>query len=152
MKKIMLLSLLLFNLPALSTELERSMELNETITEAFKVSRMYYGGDLTKELIKNKINKIVPFSDFNGDAVYFIEYRDYLYMCGTGRKKDYERYNLEEVSDNWLRYYNSKMEILFDLVNQTGIQARDDFRRNYQYVQPVPTQNVTFDHWWYRKD
>ena len=152
MKKIMLISLLLFNLPALSSELERSMELNETISEAFKVSRMYYGGDSTKELIRNTIKEIVPFSDFHGDPVYFNEYRNYLYMCATGRKHEYERFNLENMSENWLRYYNSKMEILFDLINETGIQARDDFRKNYQYMQPVPRQNVTFDHWWYKKD
>ena len=152
MKKIMLLSLLLLNLPAFSNELDRSLELNETITEAFIVSKMYYGGDSTKELIRKTIEETVPFSDFHGDVIYFKEYRNYLYMCATGRKKDYDRYNLEEVSENWLRYYNSKMEILFDLINQTGIRARENFRKSYQFMQPVPKQNVTFDHWWYSKD
>ena len=133
-----------------SNQLKTAKELETSIVKKFHSSVFEFGGDRTKDALRQKIKSLLPPADFRNDAGYLQRFGTHLYMLSTARIDQYNnRFDLTKVSNNWLNYYNLKLQAVENFLNE--IIKREKKKHAAMRVS-YTFQRQLFDHWTSFKD
>lgn len=132
-----------------SSEFEKAKALETAVGSKFHSSKFEFGGDKTKDILKQKIKDILPPRAFN-ERSYYIRFSTQLYMVSTGRIDKFgDRFDLSKMSNNWLSFYSGKLSILEGVLSEIIIREK---KRHAAMALPFKVTVNPFDHWSSRKD